>query len=186
MSEKQAEEALTLAVNWVKAEPGLALLFAAGAYLLLFLLTVVALIRSLAFARRQRQLLRAVGGGDLENLIAQNAETVDKWQQDLSRAEQTGDANRAALKNCFQQVSLLRYNALPETGGEQSFTLALLDGDNNGVVVSGLHGRHDMRVYAKPVVAGTSTWVLTDEEQQAIAEARPGLAKETTRQKGRR
>ncbi|HEX9075532.1 MAG TPA: DUF4446 family protein, partial [Anaerolineae bacterium] len=59
----------------------------------------------------------------------------------------------------------------PDKGGDQSFTVAILDDHADGVVLSGLHSRADSRVYAKPVVRGQSNYTLTGEEKDAIARA---------------
>ena len=67
--------------------------------------------------------------------------------------------------------SLVKFNPFPDTGGEQSFALALLDGNANGVVLTSLHGRGFTRLYAKKIVAGTADQDCSTEEKQAIAEA---------------
>ena len=72
----------------------------------------------------------------------------------------------------MQFVGLVRFNPFDDTGGDQSFALALLDGRGDGVVISSLHGRTGTRFYAKPVKAGTSTLSLSDEEVQALKQAR--------------
>lgn len=72
----------------------------------------------------------------------------------------------------FQKVGLVRFNPFEETGGDQSFTLALLDGHENGVVISSLYRREETRVYAKPVKNGKGTnYELSEEEQEAIKRA---------------
>jgi hypothetical protein len=68
----------------------------------------------------------------------------------------------------------VRYDAFPDVGGEQSFSVALLDAAGSGMVLTGLYSRNDMRVYAKPVVGGSSPHSLTEEERKAIAGACAG------------
>jgi hypothetical protein len=67
---------------------------------------------------------------------------------------------------------LVRFRAFQDTGGDQSFALALADGEGNGVVISTLYGRGQTRVYAKPVQGWLSPKLLGEEEEQALAEAR--------------
>ncbi len=76
------------------------------------------------------------------------------------------------LMRCIQGVGFVRYSAFEDTGGDQSFSLALVDGDGDGVVVSALYGRDATRVYAKPVDGWTSSRTLAQEEQQALKKAR--------------
>lgn len=56
----------------------------------------------------------------------------------------------------IQRVSLSRYNPYDETGGDQSFSVALLDNNGTGIVVTSLHARVGTRVFAKPVIKGSS------------------------------
>jgi hypothetical protein len=66
---------------------------------------------------------------------------------------------------------LVRYNPFEETGGNQSFALALLDLDGNGWVLSSLHARSGTRVYAKAITAGRADAALSEEESAAIRQA---------------
>jgi len=73
----------------------------------------------------------------------------------------------------IQKIGLVRFNPFSEVGGNQSFSLALLDGDNSGLVISSLHSREVTRVYAKPVKKGKAVgYQLSVEEIQALKNAR--------------
>jgi len=76
------------------------------------------------------------------------------------------------LLHCVQGVGFVRYSAFEDTGGDQSFSLALVDGEGDGVVFSALYGRDATRVYAKPVEGWTSSRTLAAEEEQALTGAR--------------
>lgn len=91
-------------------------------------------------------------------------------RQLLGRADTLENRLQLALKH----VGLVRYRAYEDTGGDQSFALAILDDARDGVVVSSLHGRGGDRVYAKPVKGGRSSYALSEEEQQAIVQAGSG------------
>jgi hypothetical protein len=72
-----------------------------------------------------------------------------------------------------QKIGLVRFNPFSETGGNQSFCLAILDGEDSGLVISGLHSRETTRIYAKPVRKGrASGYELSEEERQAIKSAK--------------
>ncbi len=75
------------------------------------------------------------------------------------------------LRRSIQRVGLVRFNSSQDMGGEQSFALALLDEEGNGVVINSLHGRSVTRLYVKTVEAGRSRQTLSQEEQQAIDNA---------------
>lgn len=74
--------------------------------------------------------------------------------------------------NHLQKIGFVRFNPFPETGGNQSFSLAVLDGKGNGVVLSSLHSRESTRIYAKTIKTGKAgNFDLSAEEKQAIAQA---------------
>ena len=79
------------------------------------------------------------------------------------------------MRRAFARVGLVRYNPFEETGGNQSFALALLDADGNGWVLSSLHARSGTRVYAKAITRGRSEAALSEEENAAIGQATGAL-----------
>ena len=73
----------------------------------------------------------------------------------------------------IQKVGLVRFNPFKDTGGDQSFILSLVDGNDTGVIVSGLYARSGTRWYAKRVIKGKSTeHELSEEEKKALKEAK--------------
>jgi hypothetical protein len=73
----------------------------------------------------------------------------------------------------MRRRGLVRFNPFAGTGGNQSFCLALLDGEDNGLVISSLHSREVTRIYAKPIKKGKSAgYQLSTEEIQAIKNAK--------------
>ena len=66
---------------------------------------------------------------------------------------------------------MVRYSAFKDTGSDLSFALALLDENNNGVVLNGIYSREMSNIYAKPVEQAKSHYTLSEEEQQAIQQA---------------
>ncbi len=72
----------------------------------------------------------------------------------------------------LQHVSLVRFNPFDETGGDQSFALAMLDRNGDGVVLSSLHARELTRVYGKPVKGGRPEgYQFSEEETRAVSSA---------------
>jgi Protein of unknown function (DUF4446) len=80
----------------------------------------------------------------------------------------------AGARRAIQRVGLVRFNPFEDTGGNQSFAVALTDAAGTGVVVSSLHARTGTRVYAKAVNDGRSDAALSDEEREALRIALAG------------
>lgn len=124
--------------------------------------------------RRQKALFSGEEGEDpslavaLENLAARLAETTARTERLVARTEQLN----TTLAHTVQGMGLVRFRAFQDTGGDQSFSLALADGEGNGVVLSALYGRGATRVYAKPVQGWLSPKSLSDEEEEALTQAR--------------
>ncbi|MFH0749418.1 MAG: DUF4446 family protein [Candidatus Gottesmanbacteria bacterium] len=74
----------------------------------------------------------------------------------------------------LQRIGVVRFNPFSDTGGSQSFTLAILDGKDNGIIMTSLYARTGNRWYIKHIKAGLCEDVeLSKEEQSAIKKARP-------------
>jgi hypothetical protein len=144
---------------------------------------LVIVVLALAFAvvgliRRVRRLGRRIEnltqGGDetsLEDVLGSHLERVRQAVKDVD-----GVAARAAvlerdMQASFSRVGLVRFNPFEDTGGNQSFALAMLDGRGDGFVVSSLHARAGTRVYAKAIAGGASEAALSDEESEALRQA---------------
>jgi hypothetical protein len=72
------------------------------------------------------------------------------------------------LIQCIQKVGIVRYNAFDNVGSDLSFSIAVLDYNENGLVISGIYSRDSSSTYAKPITDGKSKYTLSVEEMQAI------------------
>lgn len=83
----------------------------------------------------------------LENIIKQQGQLETKIKNTEEEVKKLGQES----KDFFQKHALVRFNPFEDTGGDQSFVIALLNGANNGFVISSLHSRSGTRVYAKRI-----------------------------------
>lgn len=95
----------------------------------------------------------------------------DILKKDLEKLTQGLENLKKASKVHIQKVGIVRYNPFSNVGGDQSFSIALLDNNNNGIVITSLYAQDSNRVYAKSVKQGRSEHSLSDEEKKAIAKA---------------
>ncbi len=139
---------------------------------------VVALLGCLALAlslRRLRAGQRLVLGESQRDVIAH---AVDLQEAFTALRDYLGDvaegleerlgAVELALQGAISHRSLVRYDAYNELSGQQSMSIALLDGNRSGIVLSCIHHRDQARVYAKQVRHGQSELELSPEEAEAV------------------
>ncbi len=74
-----------------------------------------------------------------------------------------------------QKVGVIRFNPFREVGGDQSFSVALLDGTDSGIVITSFYTREGNRVYGKPIRNGLSEYSLSEEEKGAIEKAKSSI-----------
>ncbi len=154
----------------------LALAFGVLAALVLLLLIgfVVQSARLGRAVRSYRELVRDGEGGSLHDRLAGSAEQAVRAGERMSQIEATHAVIERRSQRSLQHIGLVRFNPFDDTGSDQSFAIALLDDNADGVVISSLHGRANTRVFAKPVAEGRSQHHLSDEESQAIRIALEG------------
>jgi hypothetical protein len=121
--------------------------------------------------RRLRGITRGEDGESLEGVLGAHLEKVHGLGREVERLSARTAVLEAAGPRAFQRVGFVRFNPFEETGGNQSFALALLDAEGNGFVLSSLHARSGTRVYAKAIKGGRSEAALSEEETAAIRQA---------------
>lgn len=107
----------------------------------------------------------------MEQYVVAQADRLEALTSAVAGLREQAAAADSGLRHAVQHVGLVRFNPFEDTGGNQSFALALLDANGDGFVVSSLHSRAVTRVYAKTVTKGKSEAALSDEEAEALKKA---------------
>lgn len=107
-------------------------------------------------------------GNNLDEMLKDYLQDVSEIKKDNSEIKAYYTKLDNDISSSIQKVGLIRYNAFQNVGSDLSFALALLDRDNNGIVLNGLYGSESSNIYAKPIKNGESTYQLSDEEKDAI------------------
>ena len=142
---------------------------------------VVGLVRRVrGLSRRLESLTRGGDESSLEDVLGTHLDRVRQVVQDVESVSARTTSVERALLGAFSRVGLVRFNPFEDTGGNQSFALALLDGNGDGFVVSSLHARAGTRLYAKSVNRGASDSALSEEEAEALRQAMAKPATATT------
>jgi len=149
-----------------------ALVIALGAIVLALAVWLALLHRSTSTLRRRlRRVLPDGESTSLDQVLEGHTDAIDELAKRLDALNKLHHELEELAHRSIQKVGVIRYNPFNDTGGDQSFAIALLDSQGNGIVVSSLHSRTDTRVFAKPVQSGRSRYPLSDEEQDAINKA---------------
>ena len=143
-----------------------------GLSIILLLAFFVVLGTVISLNKRYKKFMLKLGDGkdlqeDLENYMYR-VERVEKQNAEILGQISSLDKD---LEGCIQKVGILRYSAFQDTGSDLSFTLALLDEHDNGVVFNGIYSREMSNIYTKPIENGKSKYTLSEEEQEAIKRA---------------
>jgi hypothetical protein len=126
------------------------------------LAVVVSLVALVVALAGRRTPTRARGRVDASNL-----------PEDPRALRQEVAALKAESAQALRNVAVIRYDAFTDTGGQLSWSMALLDDSGSGVVLTSIQGRNESRTYAKNVAGWTSEIQLSPEEEDAISNARP-------------
>lgn len=119
-----------------------------------------------------RKLTKGAKDINLEKVLEGMLERQSKNEQFAAQIYQSINTIEKKSLGHFQKSSLVRFNPFEDSGGDQSFSVALLDANDNGFVISSLHSRSGTRIYAKNVVAAkNSTHNFTKEEKEAVEKA---------------
>ena len=144
----------------------------------LSVVVLILLLAVLALARQTRRLdgrlaglTRDSDGRSLEAVLDAHLDKVYEVSRELDELAARMAVLEEAQRRAFQRVGLVRYNPFEETGGNQSFALALLDAGGDGWVLSSLHARSGTRVYVKAITSGRADTGLSDEETAALGQA---------------
>jgi uncharacterized protein DUF4446 len=140
--------------------------------LVLLLLTFLQARRLARLRRRIEGLTRGSEGRSLEAVLEGHLEKVFKVERELDELAARQAVVEAGARRAFQHVGIVRFNPFEDTGGNQSFAVALLDAHSDGFVLSSLHSRVGTRVYAKVVAGGRAEATLSTEEAEALRLAR--------------
>ena len=158
-------------LNIINEYSGLIVIGLAIITLLLLITTIVLLLSVNKVEKKYRKMMRGTNSRNLEEVINSNLDNIDvalnNSKESLERCEKIAED----LKSCVNKVAIMRYKAFEYVGSDLSFSIAILDSYNDGVIITGIYSRHDSTTYAKPIDKGISRYDLSEEELHVLNEA---------------
>jgi transcriptional antiterminator Rof (Rho-off) len=135
------------------------------------LIAVAALVQVWRLSTRMRLVLGDSDGDRLEKQLREYHAKNKQIQVDFEAMTNEYQKLSSITALSLQKISMVRFNPFGDVGGDQSFSLAMLDGHDSGLILTSIHGRGGTRVYAKPVDLGKSKYSLSSEEKKALSQA---------------
>lgn len=135
------------------------------------LLLIIVLINAISMHKLKKKYKMFMDGKDAKTLEQNIMSRMDQIEYLISSNQKNENDIKAIyqnMKNVFQKVGLVKYDAFQEMGGKLSFSLALLNEINDGFIINAMHSREGCYTYIKEIIDGNSVIALADEEKEAL------------------
>lgn len=142
-----------------------------GIIILLFIIVILLYSSINKLEKKYRRFMRGSNNKNLEELITSKLEEIDKSMKVSEEALNKYEELKEEMKSCVNKIAIMRYKAFEDVGSDLSFSIAILDSYNDGIILTGIYSREDSRTYAKPVDKGISRYELSEEETYVLNEA---------------
>ena len=153
--------------NFIKSD--IFIIAVAVVNLLLIILYICNLIKLRKINRNYKKFMKKLGNGNnIDEMLKEyieKVEEVDKRNDDIMKFCSRLDKE---ISLCIKKIGMIRYSAFKDTGSDLSFALALLNDNNDGILLNGIYSREMSNIYAKQVKAGKTNSKLSEEEKQAL------------------
>jgi hypothetical protein len=143
--------------------------------IILATLAVADIVLVFLFLKTRKKIKIFMKGGkvmDIEEVVTEQTKIIRDVKNDIKKLSDWDERLQKISDIAITKVGVVRFNPFKDTGGDQSFAVALLDSNNNGLVISSLYSREGTRIYTKPIEAGKPMgYNLSEEEERAINKA---------------
>lgn len=138
--------------------------------LIVLVLVIVALAKLSGMKKRYKKLIGNASVENVDELLLAMQECIQALREENKQQADALNGIRSRMRTMKSNVAMKRYNAFSQQGSDLSFSIAITDEDQNGLVLTGIHNREESYLYAKPVEQGASSYTLTPEEKEIIAQ----------------
>ncbi|QUI21105.1 DUF4446 family protein [Vallitalea pronyensis] len=139
--------------------------------LFMFICVVVNAFKSRKWKKRYYRFMQVKEAFSIEDVLKQNIEDIDDLKDHLHKQQLDMRELEKHVRLSIEKVSLVKYNALEQMGGEVSFVVALINQKNTGLLINGIHSREGCYTYVKEIVRGKCDKALSKEEKEALEKA---------------
>lgn len=140
-----------------------------GAIILLLIWNIIISVQLSRLKGKYKRFMRGATNKSIEQLIREYMESIDNTVNKVDVLSGELIHLKEQTDRCIQKCNIIRYNAFSDTGSDLSYSIALLDGYNNGVIISSIYGRNESVTYAKPIDNGECRYPLSLEEDMVLS-----------------
>lgn len=140
--------------------------------ILLLLLYILSNVKLKKLRKSYSDFMAKLGKGEnIDEVMRQYVQKVEKIEEENKEIEKYCETLKNKVEGCIFKIGLIRYNAFKDTGSNLSFAVAMLNENNDGIVLNGIYSRDSSNIYCKTVKNGTSEYAISEEEKEAIEKA---------------
>lgn len=142
-----------------------------GLTFILIIVVIACMVSTSKMKNKYRRMMRGTNSKNIEELIVKSLDKIDSMQETTENVKEICDSTSTLVKCCVQKVAMKRYKAFEDIGSDLSYSIAMLDGNNNGVIITSIYSRNESITYAKPIDNGISRYDLSEEENSVLHQA---------------
>ena len=147
-------------------------------FIVLFIMQIILIVLLVILNDKYKRLqktysvfMRGKNGKSIEKNILKKFEELDEISALVKVNEKEIEDIRKKMERHYQKCGIVKYDAFHEMGGNLSFVLTMLDGENSGWIFNAMHSREGCYTYVKEIIDGNSIIALAEEEEQALQKA---------------
>lgn len=143
----------------------------AALIVILFILLIINIVQNSKLKKRYNKFMLGKDGSSLEDNLIQRVSQIEELVASNRKNQQDIEKIFTNLNSTYQKVGMVKYDAFHEMGGKLSFSLALLNKENDGFIINAMHSREGCYTYIKEIIKGNSVIILSEEEKEALEAA---------------
>ena len=139
---------------------------------LLLTTTIILMVKVISLTKKYKLFMKGSDGLSMESAILSRFREIDILKEESKYTSEKLNIACETLITAYHKIGIVKYDAFKEMGGKLSFSLCLLDDENNGFILTSMHTREGCYTYVKEIIKGESFVVLATEERRALEEAK--------------
>lgn len=155
----------------INLDMGYVLIGTVAVLLIVLILLIVFIIKYIKLQKNYKKFMMTSDGNSIEKELQLKFNKVNDVSSKIRTIEKRLEGIDETLLTTYQKMGLVKYDAFKEMGGKLSFSLALLNQENSGILISSMHSREGCYTYTKEIIRGESFVLLADEEREALNQA---------------